>query len=156
MGSFTIDSFQPGEEPAFSALVKRVFDEFVGPGYTEEGNRFFYEFIAQDKILERFRDGNLLLTAKRNGAIIGIIEIRDCNHICLLFVDKAWQGRGVAKRLLNEALRLCKSASGAVTHFEVNASPFSETIYAKLGFIKEREMQEINGMQFVPMRMAVR
>jgi GNAT superfamily N-acetyltransferase len=153
MPLFTIEKFTLGEEHSFSALVRRVFDEFVAPGYTAEGNRFFCDFIEPSKIRERSLNGNILLCAKHNETIIGIIEIRDGYHICLLFVEKAWQGKGVARALFNEALRLCRDAPGAPDFFEVNASPFSEEIYARLGFKKVQELQEVNGMKFVPMRM---
>jgi predicted GNAT family N-acyltransferase len=39
---------------------------------------------------------------------------------------------------------------------EVNASPFSEKIYEKLGFKKVDELQEINGIQFVSMKYDIR
>jgi GNAT superfamily N-acetyltransferase len=148
----TIDPFRPGDELAFSALVRRVFDEFVAPSYTAEGNRSFYEHIDPARILERHRGGNLLLAARHGDAIVGIIEMRERNHVCLLFVEKAWQGKGVAKRLFFAALQRCRLVPEPPPCVEVNASPNSVAIYEKLGFRQEGEVQERSGMKFVSMR----
>jgi GNAT superfamily N-acetyltransferase len=157
MTSFSIAPFSLGEENDYSSLIRRVFDEFVAPGYTAEGNRFFSDYIDPAKIAERSRNGNLLLGARHNNVLIGIIEIRDRFHICLFFVEKSWQGMGVARAIFDEAKRLCLEGPGAPPEFlEVNASPYSEKIYGKLGFKKTQELQELNGMKFVPMKMAIK
>jgi GNAT superfamily N-acetyltransferase len=155
MDKFIISEFKPGNEYALQCLIRTAFDGFVAPGYSTSGNEFFYEFIAADKILARFLSGNILLTAESGGRSIGCIEVRDRNHICLLFVEKEWHRKGVARALLNEALSICRLPANDIRSIEVNASPFSEKIYSKLGFSKVNEQQEVNGMLFVPMKMVL-
>jgi GNAT superfamily N-acetyltransferase len=75
---------------------------------------------------------------------VGMIEVRDGRHICLFFVDGAFQGRGIGRRLFEAALAQRESTSG---YMEVHASPFSVPVYTALGFRKTA------GIKYVPMRM---
>lgn len=153
MDEFKIEEFKSGEEFDVAALIKTVFDEFVAPDYSTAGNIFFYGYIEPAKLLERFSRGDVLLTAKAGNDIIGFIEVRDENHIALLFVDMAWQRKGIAKKLLAKAIASCRKKGKALKGFEVNASPYSEKIYAKMGFKKTSDMQNVNGLKFTPMAM---
>ncbi len=145
-----ITPFNPGEEHAVSELICSVFDEFVGYEYSEEGNDVFNDFVSPENILERYRNGNILLTCRGKDRIIGMIEIRDNNHICLFFVDKQYHNTGVGRALLQKVLTQIRGRS---TYLEVNASPFSEPIYRKLGFTTVGEKTEKNGILFIPMIM---
>jgi len=151
MDEFKIEEFKSGEEFDVAALIKTVFDEFVAPDYSLAGNNFFYGYIEPAKLSERFSRGDVLLTAKAGDAIIGFIEVRDGNHIALLFVDTAWQRKGIAKKLIAMAIASCREKNKALKGFEVNASPYSEKIYAKMGFIKTADLQNVNGLKFAPM-----
>lgn len=48
-----IKPFSIGQENELYNLVLSVFNEFVGFEYTEEGNRFFNDFIMPEKIVDR-------------------------------------------------------------------------------------------------------
>jgi GNAT superfamily N-acetyltransferase len=151
MDLIKIEDFKKGEEFLVFELIKTCFGEFVAPEYSAAGNRFFYDYIEPGKIAERFLQGDILLTAQCNGKIVGVIEVRDHNHICLLFVDKFWHGKGIAKRLVGKAVALCREKNKGLKYLEVNASPYSEKIYAKMGFKKISDLQDVNGLKFVPM-----
>jgi GNAT superfamily N-acetyltransferase len=153
MDEIIIAAFERGEEFPIFKLIKTVFDEFVAPDYSPAGNAFFYAYIDPAKLTQRISEGNIVLTAKAAGAIVGAIEVREANHICLLFVDKARQGQGIAKKLVERAGAICREKDTALRCFEVNASPYSEKIYAKMGFRKTANMQNVNGLKFVPMMM---
>ncbi len=145
-----IKEFKPGQEKSIQLLIKSVFDEFVGYVYSDEGNKVFNDFINSEQILSRHNKGNIILTYEENGEIVGIIEVRDNDHICLFFVNKKYHSRGIGKRLFHSVLEKIKNKTDFV---EVNASPFSEKIYSKLGFKKISELIEKNGIEFIPMRM---
>lgn len=131
-------------------LINSVFTEFIGHEYSDEGRKTFDDFIRPEKILERHKKGNLLLTYEDNHKIVGLIELRDNNHICLFFVDKQYHNRGIGKNLLNEALNQIKDKTRSI---DVNASPYSENIYAKLGFKKIHDVKVKNGIRFIPMKL---
>lgn len=147
-----VKHFSPGQEEEVSRLVSSVFNEFIGCEYTEEGNTVFNDFIAPEKILERYNNGDILLTFQQDGSIIGMIEVRDNNHISLFFVGKKHHNTGIGRALLNETVSMVKGKTDLLT---VNASPFSEKIYRKLGFERTGEKTEKNGIIFIPMRMAL-
>ena len=145
-----IKPFSTGQENEVHNLIASVFNEFVGFEYTDEGNKVFNDFIKPDKILDRHKNGNIILTYEKNGRIIGMIEVRDNNHICLFFVDKKYHNKGIGRKLFNEMLL---KIEGKTEYLEVNASPFSEKIYSKLGFKSIGKKTEINGILFIPMKM---
>jgi GNAT superfamily N-acetyltransferase len=151
MNDCVFGKFEIGEETAISHLIKTVFDEFVAPDYSPAGNTFFHAYIQPDRLLERFSNGDVLLTAKSNNSIIGMIEVRDQNHICLLFVDKVWHRKGIAKKLLTKVITLYREKDAGLKYFDVNSSPYAEKIYAHMGFKKTADIQNLNGLKFIPM-----
>lgn len=151
MNDSAFGKFEIGEEAQIADLIKTVFDEFLAPEYSAAGRAFFHAYVEPKKIIERFLQGNVLLTAKNNGKIIGAIEVRDHNHISLLFVNRFWHRKGIAKRLVAKAIALCREKDEGLKYFEVNASPYSEKIYAKIGFKKTSDIQDVNGLKFIPM-----
>jgi len=155
MKSLKISKYETGLEVLIYRLVKKVFDEFVATDYTDEGNRFFYDWIQPSKIAERqLKDQNILI-AKVGSEIVGMIEIRDNNTISLLFVDKAYQRQGIAGKLFARSLANCLKRNSALNKFYVNASPYSVPVYQKLGFSEIKKMQVKFGIKYFPMEMNI-
>jgi len=155
MNKIKITKYKNGQEVAINRLIKKVYDEFVAIDYTDEGNSFFYDWIEPSKIAERQHNQRTILLAMVGSMIIGIIEIRDNNRISLLFVDKEFQGNGIAKKLFRESLKACIQKDPNLDKFYVYASPFSIPIYKKLGFCETDIMQEKFGMKYLPMEMTI-
>jgi GNAT superfamily N-acetyltransferase len=149
------ENFQPEQENEIYALIRKVYDEFVAPDYSDEGNKFFYNWIAPEKIAERQRVGRNMLVAMIDSKIAGVIETRDNSYVSLLFVLKEYQGLGIAKKLFHEALKNCQKTDPYIDKFYVHASPFSVPVYKKLGFAETDSMQEQNGIKYLPMEMKI-
>lgn len=132
-------------------LVRTVFDQFEAPDYSSEGVAEFYKYIQVDAMASRISKNHFGLLALKNSDILGMIEIRDFEHISLLFVDSDFQGQGIGKKLWIETCKKCIKSKGEVGSFTVNSSPFAVPIYEKLGFRKVSEEQSINGIRFYPM-----
>jgi GNAT superfamily N-acetyltransferase len=156
MDKVRIEKFKAGQETMIHQLIKKVYDEFVSLDYSDEGNQFFYDWIQPSRILERQKKRRTILTAIVDSIIIGVIEIRDNNTISLLFVDKAYQVRGIAKKLFQESLKECIKKDRKLDKFYVHASPFSIPVYNKLGFSVTDVMQENNGIKYLPMEMEIK
>jgi GNAT superfamily N-acetyltransferase len=151
---FRFEEFQPGQEREIYDLIKRVYDEFVAPDYTNEGNQFFYDFIRPEMMLERYSNKiDTIFTAKTNSQIIGVITLRNPDHISLLFVDKEFHGMGIARKLFNSVEEILIKDN--VREITVHASPYSLKIYERLGFEAESGMQEVNGIKYIPMKKKV-
>lgn len=144
-----------GEEETVCELVNRVYDEFVGPHYTDTGNKNFKIFSEPKGMAERLeKNRNFLFVAEVDGVIVGMIEVRDKNHIRLLFVDKTHHGRGIARSLVEAAIDEMRNRFPDQTHIYVNAAPNAIEIYKKLGFFAVNKIQRTHGMTYLPMKRA--
>lgn len=143
-----IEPMSDDEAPIVEKLTKKVFDLYIGSDYVQEGIEAFYDFIAYKNIIDRlYNQLHTIFVAKdiENQKIVGIIETRDNNHICLLFVDPKYHRMGIAKQLFSEAF---KNSEGSLT---VNSSPYAVTIYERLGFSKISGELIKNGITYIPM-----
>jgi len=136
----------------YSNMINIVFDEFVGKDYSEEGNFTFKDFLSHKNIKERLKHyGTMHFIAKINNEIIGVLEIKNYNHISLYFVKKEFQGKGVGRKLFDSFIETIKKNDNADKNITVNSSIYAEKIYSKIGFKRTKEMQETNGIKYIPM-----
>ncbi len=146
-------AMRPGEAVAVSALILSSFDEFIGPEYTDEGIAEFRKFAAPDALKARTAEDHFVRVATVHGALAGMIEIRENNHVALLFVDKVHQHHGIAKGLLHAALADARAADPDLERVTVNSSRYGVPAYEKLGFRQTGPERAVNGIAFIPMAM---
>lgn len=151
----TFRQMKQGEEADVVKLVLDVFSEFVAPQYSVEGISEFKKYANESALAERFKSGNPLVVAESEKEIIGVIEIRDNSHIALLFVNKPYQKKGVAKKLIREAVRECRRRNPNIQKFTVNSSPNAVAAYQHIGFKGENNVKIVNGIQFVPLELEI-
>lgn len=132
-------------------LVKKVFDRFVAQAFDQKGIEQFYEIINPESILRRREENHFALIAEVNKDIVGIIEIKDNDHISLLFVDEKFQNEAIARSLIKKSIELCLENKPYLTEISVNSSPNAVKIYEKLGFKQTGPEQLFKGIRFVPM-----
>lgn len=142
----TIRRMTEADIDAAFACVKSAFDEFVAPGYSDEGIREFYAYASPAGIASRFADDVLLVAVDENGVVAGMLEARDMDHISLLFVRPEYQRMGVAKALVNQFLRMTEAP--VIT---VHASPYAVPVYERLGFARLGGETLTNGIRYTPM-----
>ena len=149
-----IGELETNEINSFSNLVNTVFDEFVGKDYSEEGNNTFKDYTDLKNILIRFNEKTgKFYAAKYQNEIVGILEIKNNDHISLFFVKKEFHGRGIGKKLFEHFIKHVNSEAETIT---VNSSIYAEKIYARIGFIKTGEIEETNGIKYIPMSFKLR
>ena len=152
----TYQFMKPREAAAVSDLVWKVFEEFEAGDYKQEGIDEFKKYIDPEYLATRVADGTLsVLCCKSGGETVGVIAIKDDRHISLLFVRKEDQRKGIARTLVEMALRMCKRINPHLREITVNSSPYAVGIYEKLGFEHTGPEQEKNGIRFTPMRLAI-
>lgn len=147
-----ITNFEFGQENEIHQLVKTVFDEFVAPDYSAEGVDFFYDWITPESILKRQQEERKILVALVDSKIVGIIELRNLNHISLLFVDKAYHRMGIASSLFKEAVFKILNCNPLIENIYVFSSPYAIPMYTKMGFIKTDSLQIKHGIKYLPMQ----
>jgi predicted GNAT family N-acyltransferase len=145
----SIRLMKPGEEAEVSALVARVFDEFVAPDFSPEGIAEFFRYAHPTAMARRCEATNRVLVAEENGRIIGMLEMRGFDHIAMLFVET--QGQGVGRDLIERALQVCRKGQPAVRQVTVHASRYAVPIYRKLGFEAEGHERTESGITYRPM-----
>ena len=91
--------------------------------------------------------------AYESNRLVGVVAMRSGFHVSLLFVEKAYQRRGVAWRLLRRAVAYCVEQNVKLRHITVNASPNGVPAYLAMGFYPMSEEQKKDGMRFTPMRL---
>ena len=147
---------KPGEESEVFDLVFRTFSEFIAPHYSRAGILEFLKYIRPAYLLERLKKDYFVLLATAQRKLIGIIEVRGRSHISLLFVDKPFQRKGIARELLRRTLRICLKEKPDLSKMTVNASPNSVKIYKKLGFRPAGSEQVKKGIRYTPMTLELR
>jgi len=137
---------RPDEAAAVCRLVENVFNEFVAPTYVPEGIREFMKYVTPEKLIKRSEENHSTVIAESYGRIVGMVEMRNGDHISLLFVEPREQKRGIARGLMQRVIALHNCQ-----HITVNSSPNAEPIYTRLGFTADGPEQTTHGIRFVPM-----
>jgi GNAT superfamily N-acetyltransferase len=145
-----------GDEGEACRLAREVFHEFVAPLYSKEGVEEFLRYVDPAPMATRAASNHVTLLAEDAGQLLGVIELRDFNHVSLLFVRRGAQGKGVARRLLREALRLIRENRPAMDAVSVHSSPNAVAAYEKLGFRAQEPEKVTRGIRYVPMILSLR
>ena len=132
-------------------LAWRLFLNYDAPDYPREGIENFKEFVTDDVLKNMFHSGEYqLFVAVCEEKIIGIISLRDRNHISLLFVESEYHRQGVGAGLINTLTDYMRDEMGQ-TSVTVNASPYAVGFYHKVGFEDTDIQQLVSGILFTPM-----
>ena len=151
---YKIVEMQTNELKETLELVKYVFDEFEAPYYSEEGITSFYKFIDINNVSEQYSNGSLYFYGCFvNDIIVGMIAVKDFVHISLLFVDKQYHKQGIARRLFNDVLKICKENNPSLKTITVNSSPYAVEVYHKFGFFALSSEQVVDGIRFTLMEL---
>lgn len=140
-----------GDEKQVFTFIKGVFNQFVAPDFSQEGIEEFMKYIQPDALITHLKSNHFALIAALGSKIIGIIAVRDYNHVALFFVDSRYQRKGIGKELFRKALEVCNRNMVKTSQITVNASPNSIAAYKKLNFEPTGKEQCVNGIRFVPM-----
>ncbi|MCL1891613.1 MAG: GNAT family N-acetyltransferase [Coriobacteriia bacterium] len=145
-----VDLENPGELSEALQLVNRVFDSFDAPDYSPEGIALFHSFCSPDALRPKLLAQEMRLwVALENEAVVGVLALRNTNHICMFFVDKAHHQQGIGRALYQAACEhLREQGWEFVTVF---SSAYALPVYEKLGFVCVAPEQNHKGMTFTPM-----
>jgi len=152
---FTVRHIKVGEEFKVCNLVARSFNEFIAPGFSEEGVDEFFKYANPRALKKRVESGYLAMVAESGGELVGMIEMRGSNHISMLYVDKAFHRKGVAKDLVRLALEETPSNTESPKDITVNSSRYAVPFYESLGFIQFENEKSIFGVVHIPMALSL-
>ncbi|MBQ8527344.1 MAG: GNAT family N-acetyltransferase [Lachnospiraceae bacterium] len=151
MNEIEIRYLRPEEWDDAMALAWKIFLRFEAGEYTEEGIRGFLDLISDERLKRLFEFGEYPVYAAFDGQkMIGMISLRNINHISLLFVSDDYHRRGIGKSLI-EAMKKHVRRDGRKDTVTVNAAPFAVEFYHAVGFIDTGDETTQNGIIFTPM-----
>jgi ribosomal protein S18 acetylase RimI-like enzyme len=124
----------------------------VAPDFPPEGVEEFLKYARPEALRRRWSGSeHFALLATQGEQMVGMIEMRNHDHVSMFFVDPAHMGRGIGRALWERALAACRQAWPELRRVSVNSSPYALPIYEKLGFRQTEPEQVVNGIRFVPM-----
>jgi GNAT superfamily N-acetyltransferase len=124
--------------------------EFIVGDFSDEGRRYFLGQLTPEHVTDKLAGDFRFYLAGIGGTLSGVAAIRANTHLYYLFVAKAFQRRGVARRLW-EAVRTDAIRNGNSGVITVSASKFAVAIYEHLGFVQKGPEQESKGVPYIPM-----
>ena len=87
--------------------------------------------------------------------MVGMLGLRNRNHISLLFVEEAYHRQGVARSLMKYVFEYLLSEVGGVSAVTVNSSPYAVGCYHKLGFKDLQPETTADGISYTPMAFTI-
>lgn len=147
---------RPIFEFEWDEAMKLVWDTFVlfdAPKYSREGIKNFKSFVRDPSLKDLYLEGKYpTFVALLNGMIVGVISIRNKNHISLLFVDRDFQKRGIASKLILKAVDHVKVKENK-SNITVFSSPPAIGFYHKCGFTDTSNEITTDGITYTPMKL---
>ncbi|WP_051295095.1 GNAT family N-acetyltransferase [Maridesulfovibrio bastinii] len=136
-------------------LVLDVFHKCVASEFSDEGVSEFKQFVSSEALSRRLNEISFAFIAEIENHPVGIIEIKDNNHVAMLFVDYRYHKRGIAGRLFSIAREKCIADNSSFKGMTVNSSLGAVQAYERLGFLQIGSEQNFHGIRFIPMEMAL-
>ena len=113
-------------------LAWRMFVKYDSPDYGVEHTermRVAIEDRLNDFSIYMQR---LLVVALVDGKVVGMLETYGTNRISLLFVDSAYQRKGIATAMMNKIV--CELKQRGYDRIVLNSSPYGLSFYEHFGF----------------------
>ena len=124
-------------------LVWRVFSELEASIFGEKASLEYKRII--DEALEK---NNIeFYGALENDTVVGVLGMRENNHIGYFYIDSSYRRRGIGKSLFK---LMKKDYEHKV--FTVNAMPTGMDAYSHLGFTQSGAPEDNNGIITTPMK----
>ena len=147
----TIRPAKPEEWDNAMELAFRVFLKYESKDYGKEGTQAFAEFVTDPMLKKAFDSGYyVVFLAFIDNELVGMIGIRNGNHISLLFVEGVHHNQGIGRKLIDKAASYLKSNT-EFSKMTVNSAPVAKDFYHKLGFKNCGELERKDGILYIPM-----
>ena len=142
-------------QPAMD-LAWNTFMRFEADDYSQEGIQNFQDFVTDNALFRMFLEGRYpMFVALAEEEIVGMISLRNGNHISLLFVDERYHRQGIGRALIEYTLRFLKEEEHCF-RVTVFAAPYGVEFYHRLGFTDIGPQRERDGILYTPMERATR
>ena len=140
-----IRAIAASEYDAAAQLIAATFRDCVAASMTPRGIRTFLDYATAEAIRSRDASGCASYVALLENRLVGVLHVRNAEHISLLFVLPEYQGRGIGHALI-------RAADESKPLATVNSSTNAVRAYERCGFRVSGPEQVVDGIRHVPMR----
>ncbi len=131
-------------------LAEDVFMQFEAPDFPPRGVESFRNFIWGKRITEMIKDGSFVVWGCYcENQLVGMLAMRDCQHISLAFVMADFHRQGIGRMLYSQAKKY--AALHLKRKITVNASPYGLPFYRAIGFREVSMESVVDGVRSTPM-----
>ena len=124
-------------------LVWRVFSLLETPIFGEAASQSYKAIIEETR-----EKNNIVFYGALDGdRVVGVLGMRENNHIGYFYIDPSYQRQGIGKKLFN----LMKD-DYIVHTFTVNAMPTGVDAYRRLGFFVAGDLENRGGVITTPLK----
>lgn len=148
--AITFRAAKPDDAGAISRLVLVSQAKFTFHEYSDEGKARMSRQLSPEAIADTFRRGNVVFVAEADAHLIGVVSIRNNEHLSLNFVDEAFHQRGISKNLWELGKVEC-IRRGNPGRFTLRSSTFALPVYEKWGFVRTGPVDRTGGILSHPM-----
>jgi len=153
MQNLRIDKAEQAQAEQISQLIFKLAPSFTAHQDEKELAHWFSMSISPSAIRACIADPSInYLVAHLDQLIVGVIAIRDHQHIQHLFVDQVFQRKGIATALWQRA-KSEAIANGQPSEFTVRSSELAVPVYQRLGFVCVEERRLKDGIAYIPMKL---
>lgn len=132
-----------------STLLAGLAEEFIVGDFSAAGRQHLTNEFGVEAVASRLASADYRFhLAETAAGLAGVVAMRGDQHLYLLFVERSWHRKGLARRLWDVAR---DGAPAGVARFTVNASAYAVPAYERLGFRQVGAPQERSGVRFQPM-----
>ena len=124
---------RPDDARAIGVLSRRVVRRWVVPDQPRKAGRELLSRLAAKVLRQKMYEGQRFHLAYFGDVLVGVAAMRDDSHLIHFYVSTRYQGRGIARRLWQRALRDAVRRAGT-RRFTLNATRCALPVYLHLGF----------------------
>lgn len=142
---------QADDARAIGVLSRRVVRRWVLPDQPRKVGRELLSRLSARMLRQRILEGQRFHLVYLGDALVGVAAMRDDSHLLHFYVSTRYQGRGIARRLWQRALRDAVRRAGTQC-FTLNATRCAVPVYVRLGFcVDGPERSSPHGVMTTPM-----
>ena len=131
----------------YRAVTEADIDQLFEVRTSVLENQIDLSLIPRELVLEVLNDGGSYLCAD-NGYVVGFSMATASGSIFALFVRPEYEGQGIGKRLLQEALNYLKAKGLSQATLETMPDTRADAFYQKQGWVRG-ELNEDGDVEFI-------
>ncbi|MFT5674304.1 MAG: N-acetylglutamate synthase-like GNAT family acetyltransferase [Paraglaciecola sp.] len=141
---------QQDDIDAISKLLIVLVKKYIVSSCSGVGGELILASMTPDAIKKYFDSGYQYHVAEDDGAVVGVVGMKNNSHLYHLFIADPQQGLGLSRTLWEIARDECL-ANGNTGMFTVNSALNAQNVYLKFGFKPIDGIREKFGIKDIPM-----